>query len=106
MGKTLKRKGDKAEELKRPVRLEAPPRIPFETIDWIIVTLILIVVLVVYSQTLCPTIFNSGAGENVTAVYLLGVPHPPGFPLFCLLGKIFTLIVPVGNIAFRVNLFS
>jgi Tfp pilus assembly protein PilF len=37
---------------------------------------------------------------------LLGVPHPPGFPLFCILGKIFTILMPIGNIAFRVNLFS
>src|SRR6185503_17400530 len=108
MGKAAKRKkSEKPEEVKRVVPPEPlPPRIPFDVTDWIAVTLILVSVLFVYGRTLCPTIFTSGAGENVTAVVLLGVPHPPGFPLFCLLGKIFTLIVPIGNVAYRVNLFS
>src|SRR5262249_37695573 len=100
MGKAPKIKEiEKPREVKRVRTRETfPPQTPFDTTDWIAVNLILVSVLFVYGRTLCPTIFTSGAGENVTAVALLGVPHPPGFPLFCLLGKIFTLIVPVGNI--------
>jgi Flp pilus assembly protein TadD len=108
MGKASKRKKpEKPEEVKRVIPAEPlPQHVPFELVDWIAVTLILVSVLFVYGRTLCPTIFTSGAGENVTAVALLGVPHPPGFPLFCLLGKLFTILVPIGNIAYRVNLFS
>jgi hypothetical protein len=40
-----------------------------------------------------------------TAVFTLGIPHPPGYPTYVLLGKLFTLI-PVGTIAYRMNLFS
>ncbi len=43
--------------------------------------------------------------ELIGASYSLGVPHPPGYPLYVLLGRLFTLL-PVGSIAFRVNLSS
>src|SRR5947209_508958 len=36
---------------------------------------------------------------------ILGVPHPTGYPLYVLLGKLFTLL-PVGDVAYRVNLSS
>ncbi|MEK7273937.1 MAG: DUF2723 domain-containing protein, partial [Candidatus Desantisbacteria bacterium] len=31
---------------------------------------------------------------------------PPGYPLYCLTGKLLTLILPLSNIAFRLNIFS
>ncbi len=64
------------------------------------------VALAVYSVTLCPTLFVEGSGENIVCVWTLGVPHPPGFPLFCLLGRAFAGLISVGEPAFRVNLFS
>jgi hypothetical protein len=36
---------------------------------------------------------------------ILGVPHPTGYPLYILLGKLFTLL-PFGDVAYRVNLSS
>ena len=65
-----------------------------------------ILALIVYVRTLCPTVFVEGAGENVVAAWTLGVPHPPGFPLFCLLGKAFATLLPVGSVAYRINLFA
>ncbi|HXI04680.1 MAG TPA: DUF2723 domain-containing protein [Candidatus Saccharimonadales bacterium] len=52
------------------------------------------------------TIYVGDSGELTTAVYLLGIPHPSGYPLFVLLGKLWTLLVPAGSIAFRMSLFS
>lgn len=52
------------------------------------------------------TIYVGDSGELVTAVYLLGIPHPSGYPLYVMLGKLWTLLVPVGSIAFRMSLFS
>jgi tetratricopeptide (TPR) repeat protein len=89
-----------------PASASIASKLVFTLIDWIFFSVIFNGALIVYSRTLCPTIFTSGTGENVTAVALLGVPHPPGFPLFCLLGKIFTYVIPFGRIAFRVNFFS
>jgi hypothetical protein len=50
---------------------------------------------------------NHGAdsGELALAAYTLGIPHPPGYPLYVLLGKLFTL-VPIGDVAYRLNLMS
>src|SRR5438046_10574701 len=39
------------------------------------------------------------------AAAILGVAHPPGYPLFTMLGHIFSLL-PLGPIPFRVNLLS
>jgi hypothetical protein len=59
----------------------------------------------VYLKTLCPTITFADSGELITASYLLAIPHSPGSPLYCLLGKLFTLL-PLGSVAYRVNLMS
>jgi len=47
-----------------------------------------------------------GDGEEFTAAAVLnGVAHPPGYPLWILLGHLASL-VPVGSLAYRVNLTS
>ncbi len=61
--------------------------------------------LLVYVITLCPTVYWDDAGELITACHTLGIPHPPGHPLYPLIGKLFTLI-PIGSIAWRVNFMS
>jgi Tfp pilus assembly protein PilF len=58
-----------------------------------------------YALTLCPTVHVAGTGENATAATTLGVPHPPGFPLFCLLGRLAVVVLP-GPPARAVNLFA
>ena len=49
---------------------------------------------VVYALGASRTIYVGDSGELITAVYLLGVPHPSGYPLFVMLGKLWTLLVP------------
>lgn len=44
--------------------------------------------------------------ELVTAAKFFSVPHPPGYPLYTGLLGIFSKILPVGDYAFRGNLFS
>jgi len=61
--------------------------------------------LAIYLLTICPTVYVGDSGEIITAAYYLGIPHPPGYPLFCMLGKLFTFL-PLGTIAFRVNLVA
>src|SRR5207302_6507196 len=43
--------------------------------------------------------------ELITAAVTLGVAHAPGYPLFTMLGHLFSLL-PLGPIPFRVNLLS
>jgi tetratricopeptide (TPR) repeat protein len=63
-------------------------------------------VFVVYALGACRTIYVGDSGELVTAVAVLGIPHPSGYPLYVLIGKLWTLLVPAGSIAFRMSLFS
>ena len=56
-----------------------------------------------YCLTASPTAYWLDSSELAAAAFELGVPHPPGHPLFVLLGKLATLVVPVGSIAFRVH---
>ena len=65
-----------------------------------------LVTFILYILTLAPTISFEDSGELVTAAYTLGIPHEPGYPLFTLFGKLFSLIIPFGSIAYRVNLVS
>lgn len=59
----------------------------------------------VYWMTLAPTVTGEDAGELILAAWSLGIPHPPGYPLWTLLAHPFTWL-PVGDVAFRVNLAS
>ncbi len=58
-----------------------------------------------YLSTICPTVYLGDSGELTAAACCLGVAHNSGYPLYALLGKLFCLL-PLGNIAFRVNLMS
>ncbi len=60
---------------------------------------------VVYLITLAPTITLEDSGEFVAGAATLGILHPPGFPIYAMVGKLFTFI-PIGSVAWRVNLFS
>lgn len=60
----------------------------------------------VYIRTAAPTVAFGDSGELITAAATLGVPHPTGFPLYLLAGKLFSLIIPFGDVAFRLNLLS
>ncbi len=56
--------------------------------------------------TLAPTVTLWDAGEFITASKVLGVPHPPGTPLFVLVGHVWADILRIGQYAWRLNLMS
>jgi hypothetical protein len=66
-----------------------------------------IISLTLYISTLAPTVVTifDDSLEFQLVVYQLGIAHPTGYPLYTLLGKLFTYI-PVGNVAYRANLMS
>ena len=77
--------------------------------SWWLTGLVTAVALAVYVATLAPglTFANHGTdgGDLIAAARTLGVPHPSGYPTYILLAWLFTHI-PLGVIAYRVNLLS
>ncbi len=59
---------------------------------------------ITYMLTVQPTVPFWDCGEFSAASVWQQVPHPPGAPLFLMIGKIFHLIIPFGDPGWRVNL--
>lgn len=59
-----------------------------------------------YLATAARTVQGGDSGELVTVAAAGGVPHPSGYPLFALLSRLFTLLVPFGSVAWKVAAFS
>src|SRR5260370_34713252 len=59
--------------------------------------------LILYLRTLCPTVYLGDAGEICTALGTGGIMHPPGYPLFSLLGRAALVLIPWGEPAFRIG---
>jgi hypothetical protein len=60
---------------------------------------------ILYLRTLAPSVLVGDSGEFQFTGAILGVPHPTGYPLYTLLNKLFSFL-PVGDVAYRVNLSS
>jgi hypothetical protein len=79
------------------------------TRHWICALLVFTLSLLVYARTLAPDITwthdGGDGGDLITAVMTGGVPHPPGYPTYLLLSWPLARL-PLGNPAWRLNLFS
>ena len=73
--------------------------------DFIISFILFFLIFIIYVRLLVPTIFTGDSADATIASYVLGIPHPPGFPVYTWFGHLFTLL-PIGDIAYRVNLMS
>ena len=60
----------------------------------------------VYFRTVAPTTSFWDCGEFIACSHHLGVMHPPGAPLYLLIGRILTMMPFFKDIGFRLNLFS
>jgi hypothetical protein len=65
-------------------------------------------VAVLYGVTLAPTTSFWDTSEYIATAHILGIPHPPGNPLFVVLARAWeSLLAPLGlSVAVRINLFS
>src|SRR5437867_3330793 len=59
-----------------------------------------------YMATLAPSVTLEDSGEFLTAAYHLGVPHPPGYPIWTICAWLWYHLIPFGNIAWRINMMS
>jgi 4-amino-4-deoxy-L-arabinose transferase-like glycosyltransferase len=62
--------------------------------------------LAVYLATACRTVYNLDSAEFSAAVHVLGIVRATGYPLYLLLGKAFAILLPVGDVGFRLNVMS
>ena len=67
---------------------------------------IFLLLLGLYTVTLAPSVEIHNGAELAAASYTLGIAHPAGSPLYCLVGKAFATLLPLGSVIFRYNLFS
>jgi len=86
------------ERVLNPVASERPPY------TWALVTAVL--VFAIYLATLAPTTAFWDTSEYIAAAKVLGIPHPPGNPLFIILAHTFGLLPLAESYAVRINLFA
>jgi hypothetical protein len=86
---------------RRSIRL-AGQRIDVDLAAW----LAFLLPLLVYLLTACSTVYNLDSAEFSAAAHVLGIVRATGYPLYLLLGKLFTILLPAGDVAFRLNAMS
>ncbi len=73
---------------------------------YLLTGLVFIIALTVYVATLPPSILPGDSGELIAASHTLSIGHPPGYPLYLMLGKLFASAAWWGSVAYRYNLLS
>ncbi|HOM80231.1 MAG TPA: DUF2723 domain-containing protein [Armatimonadota bacterium] len=58
-----------------------------------------------YIATLAPGLMPGDTGDMVIAAASLREAHPPGYPLYAMIGKLFVAL-PIGDIPYRANLMA
>src|SRR5438045_8037860 len=120
-GRDLPRHSHRRAEERRPYNaavagaaIEARPASPAEPrrddtaqpasprhVDWapLIAVVAFVGGLALYGLTAAPGVQGGDSGEFQFVGYVLGIPHPPGYPLYAIVSKLWTLAVPVGEVA-------
>lgn len=78
----------------------------FDLDDYTVAILAGLAALVLYVWTLAPAVTGEDSGELVAAAYSLGIPHPTGYPLWCILAHVFIKLLPIGGAAWRAAFMS
>ncbi len=85
-----------------PVPKPKPPPL-FRKLDWLALLIAFAGVWIVYLLTLAPELTLEDSGELCTGSFYAGIPHPPGYPFWALYSWLWTVLVPFGNVAWRVE---
>jgi hypothetical protein len=82
-----------------------PFRVTSATLNRLAPAVLALVVFGTYLRTLGMNVGRADTFEFQVVAPTLGVAHPTGYPLFVIMGKLFSLL-PFGSMAFRINLTS
>ncbi len=80
--------------------------VSLDRVNVLVASAVFVFVLVIYTLTKAVTLSFWDCGEFIAVSHILGVPHPPGTPLYVLIGRIFSLLPLFENIYQRVNWLS
>ena len=75
----------------------------FRRIDWLALLIAFGVVWAIYLFTLAPEETLEDSGELCTGAFYAGIPHPPGYPFWTIYAWVWTKLLPIGNVAWRVE---
>lgn len=73
---------------------------------WIFTLAVLVFSISLYVSILPESILPGDSGELIAASQTMSIAHPPGYPLYLMLAKVFASVVGWGSVAFRYNLLS
>jgi len=76
-----------------------------DRIDYALALAVSLCALAAYGRTLAPDVLYGDSAEFQTLAYTLGTTHTTGYPIYLLLGRMLGLL-PIGSLAWRVNLLS
>src|SRR5688500_1434327 len=74
--------------------------------SYLAAAIVSLAVFVLYVLTLAPTTAMWDTSEYIAAAYTLGLPHPPGNPLFVLIGRVFAVLPIAPGVAMRINVLA
>ncbi|MFL5401328.1 MAG: DUF2723 domain-containing protein, partial [Gemmatimonadales bacterium] len=80
--------------------------VDFQRPPYLWAALTAVVVFTIYLATLAPTTAFWDPSEYIAAAKVLGIPHPPGNPLFIIMAHTFGLLPLAAAYAVRINLFA
>ncbi|MCX7995032.1 MAG: DUF2723 domain-containing protein, partial [candidate division WOR-3 bacterium] len=84
----------------------------YDRLERILLFIILIFAGSVYLYTVAPTVSFWDCGEFIACAYTLGIPHPPGTPLYVVIGRVWLMVIgPIAGIfskeiAWHMNLIA
>src|SRR5207247_7101866 len=92
-----------------PATIKPLPPLPrpaplFRKIDWLTLFITFAAVWIGYYLTLAPELTLEDSGELSTGSFYAGIPHPPGYPVWTIYTWLWTVLLPIKNIAWRVAL--
>ncbi|HEV2126026.1 MAG TPA: DUF2723 domain-containing protein [Chloroflexota bacterium] len=73
---------------------------------WSLPALVALVITALYVREANPAVGGGNSGEFQVMAHLLGIAHPPSYPLYLLLAKAATLLPLPGDIAWRINVLT